>query len=268
MDFEKFKRRLQDIDTPEEMCNTLNDIIDKEIIKNNDDIYLKLLLSQKDNDFIVLLNYLGLFEKEKEKEKLFWEAEKKNKQVDFTQMDGITRKNYLMLCKICKNNICNITNQINTIKFAQKYLTEKIKTLNEAINQPDNSIKHQITEEAQTAGIKKETTQPKESIQNYCAYNRKDEQYMIKYLDELNDIFHFNDPKTQKKTFGAVCLILLEKKENNKHLFKDINFTHLAGLLSTYWNFPFPTDIRKNKYKSKADELKKAHSVLFERQLL
>jgi len=258
MNFEKFKQRLQDITIPEDMCKILNDIIDKEIIKDNDNVYLKVLLNQKDNDFTVLQNFLSLFEEEKKGDKLIWETEKKDRQIEFTLMNGIIpQKNNLTLYS---KKIWNITNQINAIKFAKKYLNEKIKTLKTICEIDTNYQLDKNKEENQSAGIKEET---RKTIQNYCIINREDNQYMVKYLDELNDTFHFNDPTTRKKTFGAVCLILFEKNKNNTKIFKGAqNFTHLAKLLSAYWDFPLPTDIRKNKYKGEAKKLKEKHIIL------
>jgi hypothetical protein len=263
MDFAKFKRRIEDIDTSEGMCNTLNDIIDKEIIKANNEIYLKLLLEQKNNDFTKFSNFLKLFKKEKIEEKLIWEKEKKNTQTNFTQINSITQRDFV---KYCEKEIWKATNQIEIIEFGIKYLNEKIeelkKTYNVEIIQSSNNINISVEESISNPSFKKE------SIQDYCAFSRKDGQYMIKYLDELNTIFHFDNPKTKKQIFGAICLILFEKEEDKKKIFKDIkSFTDLAELLSKYWNCPLPKDIRINKYKDKANELKGKYSIL-EQQLL
>ncbi len=262
MDFKTFKKNIQDVDTTQELCDTLNDIINREIIKDNDQIYIRLILSKKDNDFITFSNFLNLFKQEKLNEKLIWERDKKSTQANFIQINGITQRDHL---KYCGKNILQITNQIEVIEFGITYLTEKIEELKKEYGvdvQPSNNRVKTVEEPALNHTLKKE------AIQTYCQYNRNDDRYMIKYLDELNDVFHFNDTKTQKQIFGAVCLILLEKEENRKKIFKDVqSFTHLATLLSEYWSYPLPKDIRMNKYKDKADELKKKYSIL-ERQLL
>ncbi len=263
MDFAKFKRLIQDIDTTQELCDILNDIINREIIKDNDQIYIRLILSKKDNDFVIFSNFLNLFKKEKLNEKLIWERDKKSTQANFIQINSITQRDHL---KYCEKNILRITNQIEVIEFGITYLTEKIEELKKeyGVNvQPSNNSSVKTIEEPALNPIFK-----KESIQTYCLYNRTDDRYMIKYLDELNDIFHFDDTKTQKQIFGAVCLILLEKEEGKKKIFKDVqDFTHLATLLSEYWNYPLPKGIRMNKYKDKANKLKEKY-VILERKLL
>jgi hypothetical protein len=85
-------------------------------------------------------------------------------------------------------------------------------------------------------------------------FNYKNPNYVHDYLSEISSNFDLN----KKTTFGAVCLVLKNKKIFNEN----INFKSLVDKLSKYWDIEPPKDKRPNKYEDKKNELLGKYTIL------
>jgi len=100
----------------------------------------------------------------------------------------------------------------------------------------------------------------KSAIEGCYKYNRKNENYLFDYLNQI-----YNSPDVDLKkglTFGAVCLIL--------HEWNTITckyYTETFRALSKYWRLEPPKDDKPNKYIKEAQRLKESYQIFNKKPL-
>lgn len=138
------------------------------------------------------------------------------------------------------DDFANISEVYNIAMKKYSTFEEPKQTENKPKQQPSD-----ITDEERKAIIDK----PKK-----YKYNRENPDYLHDYLSEIRASFVLSE----KVVFGAVCLVLYDKKIFNAQ----INFKTLVELLSAYWNIEPPKDKHPNKYTDKKNELIFKYEIL------
>jgi|GEM_PF-4815664 len=99
----------------------------------------------------------------------------------------------------------------------------------------------------------------KEFLKGLYRFSPKNNNYLYDYLSELDEKFLMSDPKKCfQNVFSAIALIIYESGV----IIKGVTYISFLEALCGYYNRPVPKEVKKNKYREKAAELKSKHHIL------
>jgi len=149
--------------------------------------------------------------------------------------------------------------EINKILDLVQRITNRIDKLNGDLASYFNqqtAQQSQLEPEPEPQHQKKELIIDKTAIKGLYRFNRQNEDYIYEYLKKINETLKIQE-KAKKGDFGAVCLILYNRKIINCQ-----TYSMLIDSLAKYWGIEPPKDKHPNKYKVKADSLKQKYYIL------